>query len=60
MEWYPNLLEVYVDGRLGLSISDPYVIPDILHHVSIQLDARANRTLTRPVRMFVDYVRVYQ
>jgi hypothetical protein len=60
MEWYPNLLEIYVDGLLGLSISDPYVIPDILHHVCIQLDARANRTLTRPVRMFVDYVRVYQ
>ena len=60
MEWYPNLLEIYVDGQLGLSISDPYVIPDILHHVGIQLDARADRTLARPVRMFVDYVRVYQ
>lgn len=60
MEWYPNLLEIYVDGQLGLSISDPYVIPDLLHHICIQLDARANRTLARPVRMFVDYVRVYQ
>ena len=60
MEWYPNLLEIYVDGNLGLSISDPYVIPDILHHVCIQLDARANRTLARPIRMFVDYIRVYQ
>ena len=60
MEWYPNLLEIYVDGMLGFSVSDPAVIPDILHHLCIQLDARANRTLTRPVRLFVDYVRVYQ
>lgn len=60
MEWYPNLLEIYVDGQLGLSISDPAVIPDNLHHIGIQLDARAQRTLSRPVRMYVDYVRVYQ
>ena len=60
MEWYPNLLEVYVDGALGFSVSDPAMIPDILHHVVIQLDARADRRLERPVRMFVDYVRVYQ
>ena len=60
MEWYPNLLEIYVDGQLGLSISDPAVIPDNLHHLAIQLDARAQRTLSRPVRMYVDYVRVYQ
>ena len=60
MEWYPNLLEIYVDGLLGFSVSDPAVIPDILHHLCIQLDARANRTLVKPIRLFVDYVRVYQ
>lgn len=60
MEWYPNLLEIYVDGLLGFSVSDPAVIPDILHHLAIQLDARADRTLVKPIRMFVDYVRVYQ
>lgn len=60
MEWYPDLLEIYVDGLLDLSIGDPAVIPDILHHVCIQLDGRRNRTLTHPVRMLVDYVRVYQ
>jgi hypothetical protein len=60
MEWYPNLLEIYVDGLLTFSVGDAAVIPDILHHVCIQLDARANRKLKRPVRMLVDYVRVYQ
>jgi hypothetical protein len=60
MEWYPRLLEIYVDGQLHLSIGDPGVIPDILHHVCVQLDARSDGPLKRPVRMFVDYIRVYQ
>jgi hypothetical protein len=60
MEWHPRLLEIYVDGAVAFSISDPAVIPDVLHHVSIQLDARATRTLTQPVRMYVDYLRIYQ
>lgn len=30
-----------------------------LGHAGIQLDARATRTLTQPVRMYVDYVRIY-
>ena len=60
MEWYPNLYEIYVDGALAWSVSDPAVIADNLQHLSIQLDPRANRALTQPVRMWVDYVRVYQ
>jgi hypothetical protein len=60
MDWHAGLLEIFIDGRLSFSISDRAVIPDVLHHLSLQLDARAERTLARPQRMFVDYVRVYQ
>jgi len=60
MDWKPDLLEIYVDGHVAFSISDPAVIPDILHHVTIQLDAMFPRPLARPVRMWVDYMRVYQ
>jgi hypothetical protein len=60
MEWYPDMLEIYVDHALAFRVDDPYAIPDVLHHVCIQLDARATRALARPVRMFVDYIRVYQ
>jgi len=60
MEWYPGLLEIYIDGLLAWSVSDRAAIPDVLHHLCIQLDAMATRTLTQPVRMYVDYVRVYQ
>lgn len=60
MEWYPDLLEIFVDGKLYYTITNPDVIPDVLHHVCIQLDARSPAPLVRPVRMFVDYIRVYQ
>jgi hypothetical protein len=30
----------------------------VAHHLAIQLDAFANRKLTVPVRMYVDYVRI--
>ncbi|MDX6679628.1 MAG: hypothetical protein QOE31_3680 [Solirubrobacteraceae bacterium] len=60
MEWYPEFLEIYIDGVAAFTITDPAVIPDIPHHVCMQLDARAAQSLTRTVRMTVDYVRVYQ
>ncbi|MDX6683810.1 MAG: hypothetical protein QOG94_3849 [Solirubrobacteraceae bacterium] len=60
MEWYPNLLEIYIDNALAWSVSDPAIIADNLHHLSIQLDARATHTLTQPVHMWLDYIRVYQ
>ena len=60
MEWSPDLLEIEVDGALALSITDRAVIPDVLHRACIQLDARATRTLTQPVRMWVDYLRIYE
>ena len=60
MDWTRDHLEIFVDGVLTWSLTDRAVIPDVLHHVCIQLDARARRSLTQPVRMWVDYVRVYQ
>lgn len=60
MEWYPGLLEISVDGSVAFRITDPAVIPDVLHHVCIQLDARSTQPLSRAVRMYVDYIRVYR
>jgi len=58
MDWRPTSLKIFRDGVLVWTISDPVVIPDVMHHLTIQLDARAHRTLTGPVRMYVDYVRI--
>ena len=60
LEWYPDVLEVYVDGVRSWSVTDPVAIPDVVHHACIQLDARNAGVLTKPVRMFVDYIRVYR
>jgi hypothetical protein len=60
MDWRKSSLKIYRDGNLVWTITDAAVIPDVMHHVSIQLDARRTRTLTRTVRMYVDYIRVYR
>lgn len=59
MDWRKSALKIYRDGALVWQTTDSWVIPDVLHHISIQLDARHERTLTRAVRMYVDYIRIY-
>ncbi len=53
-------LALFVEFSYHGLITDPFVIADVFHRVSIQLDARAPRALTTPVRMYVDYIRVYR
>jgi beta-glucanase (GH16 family) len=60
MDWRPNAIRIYRDGRLVWTVNDRRAIPDVPHHLTIQLDAKADGKLTRPVRMFVDYVRIYR
>jgi hypothetical protein len=60
MDWTPDRLDVTRDGALVWSIQNRLFIPDVLHHVTIQLDARRPSALQKPVRMWVDYVRIYQ
>jgi beta-glucanase (GH16 family) len=60
MDWSPNAIRIYRDHRLVWTVNDRRAIPDVPHHLTIQLDAKADRKLTRPVRMFVDWVRIYR
>ena len=60
MDWTADAIKVYRDGVLVWTLEDTAAIPDVAHHLCIQLDARATRTLTTPVRMYVDEVRIYQ
>ena len=59
MDWAPGYLNLYRDGVLVSHLNDTVAIPDVAHKLCIQLDARSGRPLTRPIRMYVDYVRVY-
>jgi beta-glucanase (GH16 family) len=60
MDWSPDAIRIYRDGALVWTVDDKAAIPDVAHHLCIQLDAKATRTLTTPVRMYVDQVRIYQ
>jgi hypothetical protein len=60
MDWRPDAIRFYLDGALAGSVTDPRAIPRSAHHLAVQLDARKDGTLSRPVRMYVDYVRIYR
>jgi beta-glucanase (GH16 family) len=60
MDWRPDAIRFYRDGTLAATLTDAAAIPDVAHHLCVQLDATATRELTVPVRMLVDYVRIYQ
>ena len=58
MDWRPNAIRIYRDGQLVWTVTNRRAIPDTPHHLTIQLDATRNGWLQRPVRMYVDYVRI--
>jgi hypothetical protein len=60
MDWRPDAIRLYRDGSLAASLTDATAISDTAHHLCVQLDATATRALTTPVKMYVDYVRIYQ
>jgi beta-glucanase (GH16 family) len=60
MDWSRNAITIYRDGRLVWRLTDARAIPDVPHHLAIQLDALTRGALAHPVRMYVDYVRVYK
>lgn len=58
MEWTADRIALYRDGQYVGEINDPAVIPDVPHHMTIQLDAWTD-SMGDPVEMEVDWVRVY-
>lgn len=60
LDWRPWALRFYRDGALVWTVTDPAAIPTTPHRLCVQLDARRTRALSRPVRMEVDYVRIYR
>jgi beta-glucanase (GH16 family) len=60
MDWRPGSITFFRDGILEGVVRNRRAIPDVAHFVAIQLDALSTRRLTRPVRMYVDYIRVFR
>ncbi len=59
MEWTADRISMFRDGAFIGEITADEVIPDVPHHMTVQLDAWADE-MGDPVRMYVDWVRVYQ
>ncbi len=60
MEWTPEAITVYRDGELAGTVTEPEAIPDYPHVLTAQLDAKRDEMGDNVVRMYVDWVRVYQ
>lgn len=58
MEWTEKTLKIYRDGKLVWTLRDEKAIPDVPHHLCLQLDA-FKKSMGKPVRMYVDWVKIY-
>jgi len=59
MEWDASAIRIYRDGALVWTLTDANAIPDVAHHLCIQLDA-FRTSMSGTVRMYVDWVKIYQ
>jgi hypothetical protein len=59
MEWTWEKIVILRDGVVVWKLTDINAIPDVPHHLCIQLDA-FKTTMTGTVRMYVDWVKIYK
>lgn len=59
MEWTKNSVKIYRDEKLVYKLTDTNAIPQVPHHLCIQLDA-FKKTMGNPVKMYVDWIKIYQ
>ncbi len=59
MDWTATSISLYRDGVLIGRTTNPSAIPHVPQHLCLQLDAVDANRLSQPVRMYVDYVKVY-
>ena len=58
-EWLPDKLTIYRDEMAVYTVKELYAIPQVEHHLCIQLDA-LKKEMTGVVKMYVDWVKIYQ
>ena len=59
MEWEPTAIRIYRDGILAWTVTDVNAIPDVPHHLALQLDA-FKQLMTGTVRLQVDWIKIYK
>ena len=60
VNWQPGSINVYLDGVHTVTDTNSAVLPHTPHLFSVQFDPSSLQSLVRPVRMDMDYVRLYQ
>lgn len=59
MEWTSTSIKIFRDGTLVWTLTNTAAIPDVAHHLAIQLDAFKN-SMSGTVRLQVDWVKIYR
>jgi beta-glucanase (GH16 family) len=59
MEWTPSSIKILRDGAVVWTVTNTTAIPDVAHHLSIQLDAFKS-SMSGSVRLQVDWVKIYK
>lgn len=59
MEWEANAIRIYRDGEMVYELKDKEAIPQVPHHICLQLDA-FKKEMSGTVKMYVDWVKIYQ
>ncbi|MDR1585286.1 MAG: glycoside hydrolase family 16 protein [Prevotellaceae bacterium] len=59
MEWEPEWIKIYVNGVLQWTLTEKIAIPQVPHHLCIQLDA-FKKEMTGITIMQVDWVKIYE
>lgn len=59
MEWTKDSIRILRNGVMVYKLTDVNAIPDVAHHLCIQLDA-FKPTMTGVVNMYVDWVKIYR
>lgn len=59
MEWSPEYIKIYVNGKLSWTLKDPEAIAKVPHHICFQTEKDVTKDLTKPIKMQIDWVKVY-
>lgn len=60
MEWSPEYIKIYINGKLSWTLKDPEAIAKVPHHICFQTEKDLQKDLVKPIQMQVDWVKVYK
>ena len=60
MEWTDKFIKIYINGDLVWTMKDPMAITKNPHHICFQTEKDSKKGFTKPIKMQVDWVKIYQ